>query len=375
MGRMKAIVSRWWLAAGIAMLAGAGCGSAGARRGEAGTDGVDAGSDAAPDGGQADLPDDLVAPATVAEACTALAQAQAAFSARCFGGALPDWQTFVGRQLDCSVVAQHVQEGTEEYRPSEWTPCMRELMGPCEAARSGSCPWAALPGRVAEGQPCSDSHVCGVDAFCSSVTDDACANACVRMGRENEPCGFYCGGTTPCAEIAACGAGLVCHAGQCVKSPTQGPCDPADGPAACGAGYACFYSAALDMAGCGPRPTVHGGICQNQDQCLPDEFCLLGFCTPRKAAGEACANVADGGCAAWTRCDPDSARCVHAGLDGEPCSDLYGLLVAAFCAEGTCVDGRCRKEIAVGGVCGEPQCALGSSCNAATLRCEACPGR
>ena len=311
------------------------------------------------------------APATASAACQELHAASARRSARCLGGALADWQAYATSQDDCAAYDRHVAEHQAEYRPQNWDACVAEYDGPCDQAMS-NCFYKILHGLVADGQHCQDTGVCGTYSACLLIEGGTCGEICVRAAIENEACGLYCGGATPCLDIPFCATDLTCVDGTCVHGKQGGnPCGGAD-TVACEFPYSC--SVPLGVAGTSSGtcvPQVPAGQCRVDADCVGTEFCLQGTCAGRRALGQSCAD-APSSCVPWTVCDA-SGVCLAAGRPGLPCAPYPGVPEFLICAVGTCFNNACVAGAGAGGSCNATACAPGTSCDATTLTCTACP--
>jgi hypothetical protein len=224
--------------------------------------------------------------------------------------------------------------------------------------------------------------VCGTISACLDVgaitgtASPACGGqVCVRAGQENETCGLYCGGATPCvSDFPICDPTLACVNTVCVKPKAAGQsCGSAD-PVPC----ATFLSCSADPAD--PQSTgtcqahVAGGSCRADADCVGTEFCLQGMCTGHLQLGAPCgALAAPTGCVPWTACDA-SGVCVPAGRPGLPCAPFPGTPDFLTCAVGACLDGAvCSGYASTGESCNGAACLPGNGCDPATLTCVACP--
>jgi len=314
------------------------------------------------------------APATASAACVHLHAANAARSARCLGGAVADWEAYWAQQDDCAAYDRHVADGKAEYRPQGWDACVAEVAGPCDHLVS-NCFWEILHGRVADGQRCQDTGVCGTYSACfdPTLTGPACSTVCIRAGNENETCGLYCGGPSPCnADIPLCAPGLACASNVCVKMKAAGAgCGAAD-PVPCGTFLSCSADPSDPQSTGTCQAHVTGGSCRDDSGCLGTEFCLLGTCTVRRNVGESCAD-APNGCVPWTACDA-TGICAAAGRPGLPCAPFPGNPGFLTCAVGTCgVDNVCVANATPGESCNGAACSLGAACDSSSLTCVACP--
>ena len=168
------------------------------------------------------------APATASAACTQLLAASAARAARCSGGPVADWMAYEASFNDCAAYDGHVAAGEVQYKRDQFDACLAEYDLPCD--HSFNCFYEVLHGLTADGQRCRDTEVCGTDSACFSFDGTSCSEVCLRGGLENETCGFYCGGPTPCLDFPFCRYDLVCSGDNvCVKGKSVGAtCTGAD---------------------------------------------------------------------------------------------------------------------------------------------------
>ena len=112
--------------------------------------------------------------------------------------------------------------------------------------------------------------------------------------------------------------------------PLEGLCDPSEIPGVCAAGTSCVTSGATARCVADGR---EGARCRSDFSCDAPLRCVRG----------------EGA--------RSTARCVSVAPDGQWCGDL-GREHPVFCAEGTCVDNRCRRDGVFRGACrpGEPLC-------------------
>src|SRR5262249_12806852 len=158
--------------------------------------------------------------------------------------------------------------------------------------------------KVADGQSCSDTEVCGPVSAClnPSTFVEACSAVCVRFGVENEVCGLHCGDGPPCFDGPLCGPGLTCLDGTCVKAAGLG--QGCNGPQQIRCGFGLFCDADPDVpdsVGACARP-ASGGPCRIDAACPANERCQAGTCAARRGLGSPCAD-APAACAEWTACD------------------------------------------------------------------------
>jgi hypothetical protein len=317
------------------------------------------------------------APATASAACAQLHAAEAARSVRCTGGGLSDWQAYWDAQDDCAAYDEHVADGQTEYRPQGWDACLAEYAASCDHVVS-FCFWEILHGLVPDGQHCQDTGVCGTSSICTKLDPAApvCGNVCVRAGNENEACGFYCGGATPCnADIPICIPPLVCANNVCVKAKTAGAGCGGGDPVPCGALLTCSADPADPQSTGTCRAHVAGGACNVDGDCIGTEFCLQGTCTPRRPLSADCSD-APTGCVAWLACDDTTRVCVAAGRPGQSCAPFPGTPDFLTCSVGTCYANISCSPNAVpanSDTCVAMACPSGYDCNPASQWCEACP--
>ena len=317
----------------------------------------------------------LTAPATAGEACMQLNMAAASLGARCSGGALTDWLSNQTTQLDCAAYDRHVAEGRVEYRPQSWAACLQQYALPCDQANPFPCPYEILFGKVSDGEPCEDFEVCGPVSTCFNVAGLACGDVCVRLGKELERCGLYCGGTSSCLDGFFCGSNLFCQDGTCVKTKALGEVCGGPQGIVCSDSLFCD-SDPTDAQGSGVCAQRHsGGSCRGDISCVQTEFCLAGTCTPRLPARSPCADAPNGGCTAFTVCDTNgSGVCAPAGRIGQACALFQGTQGLLTCSMGTCNGVTCVAQPARGDSCGDPavSCVQGTFCDATTATCLAC---
>jgi hypothetical protein len=313
------------------------------------------------------------APATARAACNELLAAAAARGARCSGGPVADWMAYEASFQDCAAYEGHVASGEVQYVRDRFEACRAEYDLPCDHAFN--CFYEVLHGLTADGQPCRDTEVCGTDSACFSVDGASCGEVCARAGVENEACGFYCGGTTPCLAFPFCRYDLVCSGNNvCVKGKNVG--------ATCGGAdtVPCAVPAFCTAAPADPQSTgtctlpVSGGACRADNECLATEFCAQGACAARRGPGGSCSDEPTA-CATWATCDASSGTCVAAGKPGAACLPFPGSgdPPAGYCWIGLCgLDNMCIATAGPGGSCEQTSCAVGSGCDPATLTCIAC---
>ena len=312
------------------------------------------------------------APGSAALACMQLNEAEAQLAARCQGGSLADWRVNGVTSLDCAAYDRHVAEGRVEYRPELLAACLAKYTLPCGEANPYPCYYEVLHGKVADGQLCQDTEVCGTVSGCVNLDGATCGDICVRLGEENETCGIYCGGSTPCLDAGLCRSGLFCLAGACVKTRALGETCGGPDAAACGFGLFCDADPADPTASGVCARLASGSNCRSDLGCPPNEFCLGGTCTPRRTPGASCADAPDS-CAAWSVCDPNGSQlCVRAGRIGQPCGPFSA---SAFgCLAGTCDGQQCVPLGARGDSCPATGCVQGTFCDGTTTTCRACGG-
>src|SRR5262249_33193982 len=109
------------------------------------------------------------APGTAAEACTQLHAASAGRLARCSGGLVADWLDNIDNQEDCAAYTGHVADHQVEYRPAGFATCLAEYEKPCDQTANTFCTYDILHGLVPDGQPCSDTEVCGTVSACFAL--------------------------------------------------------------------------------------------------------------------------------------------------------------------------------------------------------------
>jgi hypothetical protein len=274
--------------------------------------------------------------------------------------------------MDCATYARHVSEGQVEYRPEGWAACLAKYALPCDQANPYTCYFEILHGLVPDGQPCEDTDVCGTVSGCVNVSGATCGDVCVRLGNENEACGFYCGGAAPCLDFPLCASGLTCVDGACVKAKAAGEACAGAQQIACQFGLGCDIDPA-DAYGNGTcvHP-ISGQTCRSDGGCLTTEFCLAGRCAPRRATGAPCTD-APTGCTVWTSCDTaGGGTCVSVGQSGASCAPIPGTMVPALCISGSCDGTTCIPIGGVGASCPPVTCAQGTFCDPGTVTCQAC---
>jgi hypothetical protein len=193
----------------------------------------------------------------------------------------------------------------------------------------------------------------------------------VGFGNENQTCGLYCGGTSPCLDGPFCDPDLACVNNVCVRTKAAGATCGLGDPVPCAAELHCTAHPvdAQSVGTCEPRVT--GGACFANTDCPGSDFCWQGVCTARRSQGQACSD-APTGCAPWTWCDRPTGTCVPGGRPGLPC-----LLTAdaryVYCQVGACSpESVCVPYANPGESCDWNACAMGGSCDVATLTCVAC---
>jgi hypothetical protein len=274
--------------------------------------------------------------------------------------------------MDCARYARHVTEGQVEYRREGWDACLAKYDLPCAQADPYPCYFEILHGLVPDGQPCPDTDVCGTVSGCINLSGDVCGDICVRLGNENEACGFYCGGATTCFGFPLCASGLTCIDGVCVKAKTAGEACSGLQQIRCQFGLGCDVDPA-EANGSGtcvsPSP---GGACRSDGGCLATEFCLAGACAPRRATGALCTD-APTACTAWTFCDTGGGgTCLSAGQAGGRCAPQPGAPQVLNCISGGCDGVNCVPFGDVGASCATIACMQGTFCDTTTLACKAC---
>ena len=322
-------------------------------------------------GGCGSSPAKSNAPATASAACRALHGVSATRSARCLGGAQADWEAYAASQEDCAAYDRHVAEHQVEYVPAGWDACVAEFDGPCDKIPS-NCVYEILHGLVADGQHCQDTEVCGTYSICIAIGNATCGEVCARAPNENEACGLHCDDSgTPCLDFPFCYFDLSCQDGICVKSKGTGAACGGGDPVPCSPVQHCTADPADSTSTGTCQPRVAGGPCHADNDCPGTEFCLAGSCAVRRVPGQSCADAASS-CVSWTACD--AGVCVPAGQPGLPCAPYPGASPEfVICATGTCSGTMCVANVNPGGSCQSTACVPGSSCDAATLTCVACP--
>jgi hypothetical protein len=212
--------------------------------------------------------------------------------------------------------------------------------------------------------------VCGPNSTCFLVDSAACGEVCARLAVENETCGFHCG-AGPCLEFPLCSGDLACVNNVCVKSKQLGAaCGPTE-PVPCSTLLRCTADPVDPLSTGTCQARVTGGACFADLDCPQTDFCLQGACTARRGQGQSCGD-APTGCAVWTTCNTATGTCVPAGKPNSSClqdpGQDFGYCWIGFCnAENVCVDLATTGES-----CQTTACALGSSCDFATLMCVPC---
>lgn len=328
---------------------------------------------ALPDARDGAATDTTAASVTAEQACQQLNEAEAQLAARCQGGALDDWRTYQAGYESCATYARHIAEGLVEYRPAGLAACLQKYAAPCGEANPYPCRYEVLHGKVADGQHCEDTEVCGTISGCINVSGADCGDVCGRFALENEPCGFFCGSTAPCLDFPLCGTDLFCANGTCVKAKTLGQTCGGTDQATCVFPLFCDVNTPDATATGVCAPLASGATCRSDAGCFNNEFCLEGTCTPRRAAGSPCADVPDGGCAPWTMCDPGGSQlCVAAGRIGQPCGQIAGTNRYLNCLAGACDGTQCVALGAAGLSCAAAACVQGAFCDATTAICQRC---
>ena len=308
-------------------------------------------------------------PVSASEACRQIHEATARYYARCMGGAVADWRTFVDYGYDCADYDAQVAAGEAAYQPAGLAACLSAYERACDQVTG--CGPDILGGRVADGQPCSSQQVCGPLSLCWQVGDNVCGTVCARIAAEHQTCGLYCdAGSTPCFDILACEPGLSCIDSMCVKDRGVGESCGASNPVPCAYGLFCPTPAGAEGVTCQTRAA--SGPCALDSQCPSDQFCSQSVCTLRRSAGATC-NDAPSGCAHWTRCGA-SGVCEPAGRPGTPCAPFpWSPEFTSYCVAGACVDDTVCEAIAgEGDSCLSSLCETGTSCDAQSLTCVSC---
>lgn len=259
------------------------------------------------------------------------------------------------------------------------TACVRDIAGavcrPAGPAPAGArCEGSALcaTGFCAAGvctSDCAEGGGCPVGTRCTAFAEGSfCFPACAR----DDDCGGpafcdvrFAGGPT-CfwrgerAEGEACGDHRECASGRCA-----GVC-LARCVAECPAGQQCVDFGTGTF--CVSEPLPIGAACDEGDVCADGAACVAGRCLPGCGGGcpvgavclgaqchSACAVDAD--CRPGRGCDRVSGGCVDPGPGavGAGCDDTRD------CADGLCLDGRCRGRCAGGCAAGEGCVVLGDA--------------
>jgi hypothetical protein len=308
------------------------------------------------------------APATASAACVQFQAASASRATRCNGGSVADWAAAEASFETCAAYDQHVRDGQVQYRRNEFDACLAKYDLPCDEDIS-NCRYQVLHGLVADGQPCRDTEVCGTSSACFNISNATCGEVCARAAGQGEACGFYCGGTTPCLDIAFCYPDLNCVNSVCVRPKAVG--------AGCGGGdlVPCGWPTYCSADPADPASTgtcvalVAGGPCRADAECPLTDFCMQGTCNPRRDVGQSCADVPTS-CASWTACV--GGTCSVAGKVGLPCAPYPGAVDFPYCTTGTCDGTMCVPAGNAGDSCLTAGCAPGTSCDSTTTTCVAC---
>ncbi len=314
------------------------------------------------------------APASAGLACQALNEAGAQLGARCTGGSLADWRAFEASFLDCALYDRHVAEGTVEYHRELFAACLQKFQASCDEPGPYPCQYEVLLGKVADGQGCRDFEVCGPVSGCVNLGNSPCGDICLRLGNENEPCGFHCGPGPLCMDGPECTTGLYCNSsGTCVNSKGLGEVCGGTDQVPCLDNLFCKRADPTDPTSPGTcARRVAGGPCDDDNACPGTQFCQAGTCMARRSAGAACGDVPTA-CQFWTACDEVGTHtCIPAGGTRQPCATLPGATVAFTCITGLCDGTTCEPQSFVGGTCAFATCGQGTLCDPTLQTCVSC---
>ena len=281
---------------------------------------------------------------------------------------------------------QAIEEGKAVYDASQVEACIEEMRSQsCDdfLTRNSDVCLAALGGTVPLGEDCNDDIECEGDAFCdfgpkcpgkcvarqargNHCGDDSsrCADGlvcsddtyrCVPAGRLGDPCdagkapcmpGLFCAGADEDAALPG-----ACKTYADVFSRKLGEACNLSSDELCVAGLHCaqFRDADGILSATCEAPATSGAACSAGDGvgCPRGEYCfreddasLVGQCTPRPAAGEACAALTAEGdpliCASDLACI--DGVCLAPARLGEACA------WNAACLSGSCYHSVCISD-------------------------------
>ncbi len=241
----------------------------------------------------------------------------------------------------------------------------------CEA---GTC---VTPG--GQGANCASDNGCKVGLACGP--DNTCITGVAAGGKcmAGDQCAadFACVGGVCVAATSDGGVCVsdVCASGHyCVPGPLQQICRPKMGlnspcnmPETCEAGLYCDYT-----VGSLCRPLPKAGEACPAFQCAPGFSCTTtGVCVPTPTAGQPCLAGGNPDCAEGFNCDAATKTCLPAGGDGSPCP-------SGHCASGTVCNygtnpASCKGPGPVGTDCFgmDSLCQSGAFCDGYTNKCAA----
>ena len=227
------------------------------------------------------------------------------------------------------------------------------------------------------GEACADSSDCKA-GFCPALDPEchrcqafaAIGQACQAGRSVCDPATAWCPPDSVCHGLASdgarCTAPQECLAHHCRLNRDGGDrqCGATQAGESCGdvgdcsAGQFCLK--ASGKSACAVRLKNGEGCVEQPAACAdPEAQCVAGRCGVRPFV-----LPIDARCRDFTDCKDGlyckAERCAPHATEGEPCDRLdYG----ACRADATCLDGRCRRLVAVGGKCSGPsQCTAFSSC-------------
>lgn len=253
--------------------------------------------------------------------------------------------------------ADAVAAGRMEYNADEAGKCIAGvenldcLADTVSDATLAAC-FAAMKGKVAEGQPCFAVFECEHGA-CPAIAEDACPTVCPAVAQAGDTCSLIAG---PYCDARA---GLKCSGGSCI---TPGGLDAScKDNYGCKSGFVCWSATnkCIPLRG-------EGEGCATDASCAPGLYCIAegdegGICEPRIKEGGPCSTNAEENNAAFrfVQC-ADGLLCKGAGLqndgtpiagtcqrpssEGEACLaepaglqlHLSGCLDGLYCPAGTC---------------------------------------
>ncbi len=304
----------------------------------AGSGGSGSGSSSGKGGSGSGSSTGSAATTSLSSACTALQDWNAAYAARCFGGATATWELQLEAETPCSKLEAAVTAGRIKYDETQLAACVSALQsGTCSALAMGSTPTACkdtLSGTVAKNGTCHGDGDCEGSSYCSGLggTTGACSGTC----------------TPRIATGAACTTDDECVSGDACTESGSGS----------GASKTCTSIAAT-------TPAAAGATCGYDKTTKTFVDCAAGLlcigsplvCTAPIAPGKAC-TTGEGACGALSYCDPSSKTCKSWGGAGAACGavkdqDPIGCLAGTYCktSTGTPLVGTCTTTEAGGAAC------------------------